>query len=752
MAESIKISLELADAAAQKSLSDFISRSAQADKALGKLGSTGKSSFDSLTVSIGKSLGVYDLLAGNLLANVVSKGFASISESIGKVIEEASASEQAITNLNVALQGAGLYTPKASKDLQDFAASLQGVTKYSDEAVLSSASLLLNLTTLNQKGIEKATEAAVNLAATLNIDLATATEMISKAVNGNYTAFQKQGIAIQSAQTDAGRLTNILKALEFTQGKAKDQALTYAGATEKAKNAQSELFEAIGKVFTQSQFATKSQQSLNDLYSKAADFVTRNTDAFRDFATTLKIVGGIALAGAATYVAVSAGLGLMGVAAFAGTTAFGALGLAASAAWLAITGPIGLVVAGVGLAIASVYFLVRNWDLVKIKTYEAIAAILEFGAKSAGLFSDKAAAALNEQAKAYRQQATDIKAASEAARLKVEQDAKNNDAGKQQEDARRARLLQEQKEVDLHNSLLLAKKNAINSELFLSESQFYIQTAQLSSDANQDRLALEGNLSRDLLKQFLQDSELRLIEQQKVDQQELDAKLAKQLAIAQSEKDDQKRKEAVDEANQQAQLARAQLGYQQNLTLQKKNVADKALLDKKDLANRDQTLSLFAGLSSSSNKELAAIGKASALTQLAIKTPEAVGNSYAFGTKIGGPPLGFIFGGIAAAAMAAQAAQIAGVQFEEGGIVPGNSFSGDKVQARVNSGEMILNRQQQAQLFKSANGEGGGNLADKVDRLSNAIGQLISQPLIVNIDGRELFNITRSGLASGRTF
>lgn len=49
--------------------------------------------------------------------------------------------------------------------------------------------------------------------------------------------------------------------------------------------------------------------------------------------------------------------------------------------------------------------------------------------------------------------------------------------------------------------------------------------------------------------------------------------------------------------------------------------------------------------------------------------------------------------------------------FAEGGIVPGNSFSGDNVPALVNSGEMILNQGQQQTLFGIANGnkpQGGG--------------------------------------------
>lgn len=46
---------------------------------------------------------------------------------------------------------------------------------------------------------------------------------------------------------------------------------------------------------------------------------------------------------------------------------------------------------------------------------------------------------------------------------------------------------------------------------------------------------------------------------------------------------------------------------------------------------------------------------------------------------------------------------IFGLKFAEGGIVPGNAYNGDKVIARVNSGEMVLNKGQQANLFKMLN-------------------------------------------------
>ena len=61
--------------------------------------------------------------------------------------------------------------------------------------------------------------------------------------------------------------------------------------------------------------------------------------------------------------------------------------------------------------------------------------------------------------------------------------------------------------------------------------------------------------------------------------------------------------------------------------------------------------------------------------------------------------------------------------FEHGGIVPGRSWTGDKVQANVNSGEMILTRSQQADLWKRLQGgqSGWGEVA-----VNNYIGERAS--------------------------
>lgn len=61
-----------------------------------------------------------------------------------------------------------------------------------------------------------------------------------------------------------------------------------------------------------------------------------------------------------------------------------------------------------------------------------------------------------------------------------------------------------------------------------------------------------------------------------------------------------------------------------------------------------------------------------------------------------------------------------GGSYAKGGIVPGRSYSGDKVNAKVNSGEMILTREQQGNLFKMLNITTVGNNVN-YDEITNAV-------------------------------
>lgn len=74
-------------------------------------------------------------------------------------------------------------------------------------------------------------------------------------------------------------------------------------------------------------------------------------------------------------------------------------------------------------------------------------------------------------------------------------------------------------------------------------------------------------------------------------------------------------------------------------------------------------------------------------------------------------PVLAIAGGVALIAAASAARSYiskGGEGFAEGGLIGGNSFTGDKLLAPVNSGEVVLNTGQQNELLRMANGMGGG--------------------------------------------
>lgn len=104
---------------------------------------------------------------------------------------------------------------------------------------------------------------------------------------------------------------------------------------------------------------------------------------------------------------------------------------------------------------------------------------------------------------------------------------------------------------------------------------------------------------------------------------------------------------------------------------------------------------------------------AAAATNTAAKSGEAIASATASGAKLPFPlNLAAIAAGIAAVI---SALSVIG-SFADGGIVGGNSYVGDNLIARVNSGEMILNGKQQKHLFdlldkgSSGNGVNGGNV------------------------------------------
>jgi TP901 family phage tail tape measure protein len=115
------------------------------------------------------------------------------------------------------------------------------------------------------------------------------------------------------------------------------------------------------------------------------------------------------------------------------------------------------------------------------------------------------------------------------------------------------------------------------------------------------------------------------------------------------------------------------------------------------------TAATSAHAAASTTDAAATAGEAAAATaNTAAKSGEAVANATASGAKM---PFPFNLVAIAAGVAAVIAALAAVSGFATGGVIGGTSTSGDKKFARVNSGEMILNKFQQARLFGMIDGK-----------------------------------------------
>jgi hypothetical protein len=194
--------------------------------------------------------------------------------------------------------------------------------------------------------------------------------------------------------------------------------------------------------------------------------------------------------------------------------------------------------------------------------------------------------------------------------------------------------------------------------------------------------------------------------------------------------------------------------------LYKSNVESKKKLDQQMVALEQQKQAAIAGAALAGMNLLGAIAKDGSREQFLIQKATAIASAVV-AAKVAymqalafppGPPATIPTASWVAAAGAANVAAIVATAikgYNYGGIVPGASTTGDRVPALVNSGEMILNRQQQTNLFNMANGAGGttsGTVAEALDRLTNAI---LTQPVHISIDGRKVAESVRTQVQQG---
>ena len=163
-----------------------------------------------------------------------------------KGVQEFAQAEERVAGLDQALARAGQLTDDYRERLQDLAGELQRTTGVADDEWID---VLRRLTQFgsNPQSIGMDVEAVKNLAGIVG-SVSAAAQLYSKALQGNYEAFSRYGIAVAEAGTQTERLATLQEQLaQRGGGQLEAMNRTLSGQFRDLKNNVADLFEAIGR-------------------------------------------------------------------------------------------------------------------------------------------------------------------------------------------------------------------------------------------------------------------------------------------------------------------------------------------------------------------------------------------------------------------------------------------------------------------------------------------------------------------------
>ena len=211
---------------------------------------------------------------GQIAAQAAMKAMQTLKDVVTSSINEAIKQEEAEKALEAALLTTGRTIQGNIEHYRQFAQAQQSVTKYADDEIMAAQALMLQMTNLNQKGIDEAIKGAMGLASTLKMDLQSATLLVAKAMEGNTAALSRYGIRVDESLPPQEKQAELLRQLSVLYGRATAETDTYAGKIAQLKNYIGDIKEAIGDVIIKNEDVIK----LLDDFKKKAEALSKDKD------------------------------------------------------------------------------------------------------------------------------------------------------------------------------------------------------------------------------------------------------------------------------------------------------------------------------------------------------------------------------------------------------------------------------------------------------------------------------------------
>lgn len=645
------------------------------------------------------------------VGKVAAAAFAATSAAIGFSVHEFAEAEKSALKTNAILKATGGISGVTAEQVKKLADSFQQTTAFGDDLVRDGENILLTFTHIGAEVFPQATEAMLDLATKMGTDASSAAQQLGRALDDpirGITLLQRQGIVFSEVQQKqiasmvqtnniAGAQKIILDSLSNSiGGLAKESAAGVSGSFSKLKNSFSDIGEEIGARFAP--LIKEAADKLREFF----DYVKSSPRLLDALTNGLKAA--FVLSGAV------AAITAIGLAALALGPAFVAAGTALSV----LTGPLGVFLAigaAIGVAVDAVRTL-KNESENKQSAPQKTQNLVTDSKRSEDLAAteerknEEQKKRQEAQLKLINQQTTEYN----ALKLGIERDGINNSLLALQ--GYSSEYLSLSAELNANSLAMATEFDSVKKQL-MEEKQ--AELLELIAEENENIKGSEAFLQEEL--QSMEDEyHLQKIDKQSALYKRLQNEARKHF---QSEKQLQvqfiSEQMAKDAANKKARYADEQ-------KFGKTMGALMSSLREAEQSDIGQFMKSAVAMQKSQNQTLKTIGKAAALTQIAIDTARgamSAYNAFAF-IPLVGPALGLA----AAAAVIAFGVEQAGAvtAAQTGGLVMGGTPGQDSVPFMLEPGELIVPRANFEEVVGSVSsarnpddaGGGGGGSAGRV--------------------------------------
>lgn len=245
----------------------------------------GKNSEKNLTFFESALASMAGFLGSQAVLGAVDKlreAFAFLGGELKDGVQAVMEEDLALQRLANSLALSGQYTEQAMLSLQDFADQMEVTANVEADLVAKNLALLSSLTRLDSEGLKQAQQAAIDMSAALGMDLQTATMLVAKGINGNTEAFKRYGIEIEKGQSSTENFSNVVNTLgQRFGGSAAGAMNTFSGALTSAQLSYDKFRDEIAKSIAQNPVVIAMIRELSNIFQDLANNVTDSGSTFK---------------------------------------------------------------------------------------------------------------------------------------------------------------------------------------------------------------------------------------------------------------------------------------------------------------------------------------------------------------------------------------------------------------------------------------------------------------------------------------